>query len=136
MTVTDLGVNAATDAQAVITYNGVYVKQASQVNGFNWWKHSTASGDKGSSIYWSDVASRWVIEASDVSWEAPSTATAFNVKDDNRHFPGLQDYFGGAPSTWQQLSSITNRNGEVSVTFACQDTVGSPLESGKSIAAI
>ena len=36
---------------------------------------------------------------------------------DHRHFPGLQTYFGGAPSTWQQSTGDA-----VDVTFVCYDT--------------
>ena len=52
--------------------DGIYVKQSSLVNGNDWWKHSTKSGEDGTSIYWSDVANRWIIEANDVTWEAPT----------------------------------------------------------------
>ena len=118
LTIANIG--GSTDGVAVATYNGIYVKQASLVNDRDWWMHSTKSGDLGSSIYWSDASNRWIIEASDVTWEAPTTT--FNPLDDDRHFPGLQTWFGAPPSVWQQLSSTTNLNGEVSVTFTCFDT--------------
>ena len=108
-----------TDAVAITKYNGVYVKQASLVNEKDWWKQSTLSGNTGTSIYWSDIGSRWVIEASDVRWEAPTTV--FNPLDDDRHFPGLKTWFGAPPSVWTQISNSSERNGngEVKVTFVC-----------------
>ena len=72
-------IGGSTDGMALTTYNGIYVKQASLVNEMDWWKHSTKSGDLGSSVYWSDSRKRWVIEASNVSWEAPTTT--FNPLD-------------------------------------------------------
>ena len=60
-----------------------------------------------------------------MTWEAPTTT--FNPLDDDRHFPGLKTWFGAPPSVWQQLSSTTNLNGEVNVTFTCFDT-GFPTE--------
>ena len=66
---------------AVTKYNGIYKKQASLVNGKDWWKHlynqpgHLDEAEGGTSIYWSDTAERWVIEAPDVIWEAPTLIT-------------------------------------------------------------
>ena len=104
-TITPTKVGAGT---AVKKYNGIYMKQGSLVNGMDWWKQRYTDAahltdeDAGASIYWSDTAERWLIEASDVIWEAPTTT--FNDLDDDRHFPGLQMYFGNKPSVWNQNS--------------------------------
>ena len=75
-------------------YNGIYMKQKSLVNNMDWWKQRytdtthLSHENVGASIYWSAIGERWVIEAPDVTWEAPGTP--YNDLDDDRHFPGLQ----------------------------------------------
>ena len=61
-----------------------------------------------------------MIETPDVTFQAP--ADNFNPVDDDRHFPGLQSYFGDFPATWQQLKSTENKNGKVNVSFVCYDS--------------
>ena len=103
-------------------YNGKYIKQTSLTNGKDWWRirsdQPTPYVDSGATIYWSDSDSRWVIEASDVIWKAPTTV--FNTLDDDRQFPGLQEYFGDGTNDWQQVSDTGG--GAVSVSIACVDT--------------
>ena len=82
------------DADAVTTYNGIYGQQSTLVNDKNWFKLSRRSWPHESTIYWSADKERWIIEAADVIWEAPNDA--FNLSDDDQHFPGLQTYFGGS----------------------------------------
>mgnify|MGYP007064242455 CR=1 FL=1 len=112
---------------AVKTYNGIYTKQDSTRDDRDWWvqtftdaTHFTAPATAGK-IYWTASSERWVIEGGeDVTWEAPTTE--FNALDDDRHFPGLQIYFGASPNDWQQISVSEATNGLVSVSIACIDT--------------
>ena len=84
VTVADIG--GETDGIAITTYNGVYTKQKSFVNDKDWWKHLYSQpghlneAEGGTSIYWSDSAERWIIEALDVTWEAP-TDTPNSLED-------------------------------------------------------
>ena len=62
---------------AVKTYDGVYNKQSTTINGYDWW---VARNDVGATdatanatIYFSASHNRWVIEAPDVYWEANIT---------------------------------------------------------------
>ena len=86
---------------AVKTYDGVYNKQSTTINGYDWW---VARNDVGATdatanatIYLSTSHNRWVIEAPDVYWEAnvthhsigQVTDTHLNKEDDRRHFQGL-----------------------------------------------
>jgi len=71
------------------------------------------------SLYYSNAEDRWILEASDVTFEAPRTE--FNAKDDDRRFPGLQEYFGDKPSTWEQEPS-SDGPGTVHVSMECFDT--------------
>ena len=80
---------------AVATYNGIYNKQFTTINGYDWW---VARNDVGATeatanatIYFSTSHDRWVIEAPDVYWEAnmtqhsigqdAETLSAFQIKD-------------------------------------------------------
>ena len=84
------------------------MKQSTLVNGRDWWKQRYTDDahltymDPGATIYWSgDPDARWIIEAANVTWEAP----AYPGPRDDRHFPGLQEYFGDAPSMWKQTNN-------------------------------
>ena len=105
-------------------FRSIYSKQSSLLNGRDWWSirddQPTPGSDGMASIYWSDSKARWVIEASDITWEAPDDV--FNALDDDRHFPGLQEYFGDNTNDWQQISVSEATNGLVSVSIACIDT--------------
>ena len=43
--------------------------------------------------------------------------------DDDRQFPGLQEYFGNKPSIWAQTSGSLGDDGNVYVSLTCDDTV-------------
>lgn len=62
----------------VETYNGIYNKQASSINGYEWWVSRDDVGSTGATsnptLYFSSSHNRWVLEASDVYWEAPIRA--------------------------------------------------------------
>ena len=126
LSVADIG--GATDGVAVTDFNGIYSKQASLINGMDWWSirddQPTPGSDHSASIYWSDSTWRWVIESPEITWEAPKHV--FNALDDDSHFPGLQEFFGDSTNMnghiWEQLSVTTELSGPVSVTFACFDT--------------
>ena len=70
--------------------------------------------DEGATLYWSNTEARWLIQAVDVIWFAPTNLfqgegdfnknLKDNELDDDRQFPGLQVYFGDKPSTWSQSS--------------------------------
>ena len=59
------------------TYNGMYNKQSTTINGYDWWVARDDVGginaNTGSTIYFSTSHNRWVIEAPDVYWEANIT---------------------------------------------------------------
>ena len=78
------------------------------------------------SLYWDDNDEVWKLEAEDVSWETSSAsyqvAGGFNGHDDDRHFPGLQEYFGDKPSSWLQVPRGLGTNGNVLVSIECNDT--------------
>ena len=71
-----------TGTDAVSTYDGVYNKQSSTINGYDWW---VARNDVGATeatsnatIYFSTSHNRWIIEAPDVYWEANTTHHSIN----------------------------------------------------------
>ncbi len=108
---------------AVKTYDGVYNKQPSTINGYDWFVARNDVGDTNfgtnATIYFSTSHDRWVIEAPDVYWEANQThylheGTAapgsddeevadFNNADDRRRFHGLSAFFG--ENNWFQFSA-------------------------------
>ena len=59
---------------AVAHYNGVYNRQASTINGYDWWvaRNDVFMTDAGTNatLYFSSAHERWVLEAPDVYWEA------------------------------------------------------------------
>ena len=114
------------------TYDGIYNKQASTINGYDWW---VARNDVGATeatanatIYFSTSHNRWVIEAPDVYWEANMTqhsigkATDEHLNDgsDRRRFQGLSDYFG--KNNWFQFS-LNYPSAMVQVAIVCYDTL-------------
>ena len=63
MSVTVSGSDAVTD------HNGIYLKQATTINGHDWWvAPETEAGSP--AMYFSTSYGRWVLEAPDVYWEA------------------------------------------------------------------
>ena len=120
MTVSTPAVADPENGAAVTKYNGTYRRQGNLISGQSWWKHGTKDGDTGTIIYWSESHDRWVVEAPDVIWES-SEATP-NSGNDERRFSGLQNYFGGQPSYWTQLSVSEEMNGRVEIGFECYDT--------------
>ncbi len=62
---------------AVTQYSGVYNKQASTINGYDWWVSRNDVGGTDSTanatIYFSTSHNRWVLEVPDVYYEANIT---------------------------------------------------------------
>ena len=75
-----------TGTDAVKTYDGVYNKQSSTINGYDWWiaRNDVGATDASANatIYFSTSHNRWVIEAPDVYWEANITAHSVGLVDD------------------------------------------------------
>ena len=102
------------------TYNGIYNKQQSTINGYDWWVARNDVGDTNdgtnATVYFSTSHNRWVIEAPDVYWEANITQHSFahgdlaatqqiNDGDDRRRFSlggAFDQYFGR--TNWFQFS--------------------------------
>ena len=115
----------------VSTYNGVYNKQSSTINGYDWWVSrndvgaTDASGN--ATIYFSTSHNRWVIEASDIYWEANTTQHSIgqvddghlNKEDDRRQPHGINDYFG--KHKWLQYS-MNYASGMLFIDITCYDT--------------
>ena len=114
-------------------YNGIYNRQSSTINGYDWWVARNDVGDTNmgtnATIYFSTSHNRWVIEAPDVYWEANMThrqstpvagdPTDGNDADDRRRFHGLSTYFG--QNNWFQFS-FNYPSGMVQVSIVCFDT--------------
>ena len=113
------------------TYDGIYNRQSSTINGYDWW---VARNDVGSTeasanatVYFSTSHNRWVIEAPDVYWEANITQHSIgqdedsnrNDSNDRRRFPGLSDYFG--EYDWFQFS-LNYPSTIVSIFVTCYDS--------------
>ena len=68
-------------SSGVETYNGIYNRQSSTINGNDWWVARNDVGDTemstNATIYFSTSHNRWVIEAPDVYWEANMTMHSF-----------------------------------------------------------
>ena len=84
LTISNAG-NSVTDrGTAVTTYNGIYSKQSSTVNAKPWYRlrkgQPSPGDDHGSSLYWSDAVKRWMVEATDIKWTAP-TGMCVSVAD-------------------------------------------------------
>ena len=90
------------------------------MNGHDWWKRETTQGLTDVMVYYSDTDSRWTIEAPDVTWFAASDP--FITSDDDRRPPGIEMYFGGPPSSFEQISANKGSNGRVHVSLTCFDT--------------
>ena len=64
-------------ATSITTYNGVYNKQSTTINGYDWWVARNDIGgterSTNATLYFSTSHNRWVLEAPDVYWEANTT---------------------------------------------------------------
>ena len=117
---------------AVTTYNGIYNRQSSTINGYDWWVArndvGATEGTVNATIYFSTSHNRWVIEAPDIYWEANMTqhsvgqATDEHLNDgsDRRRFQGLSDYFG--QNNWFQFS-MNYVSTMITITIECFDTL-------------
>ena len=99
------------------------------VNRNDWWRiridHPVTGTpenyeDTGATLYWSDSAERWILEAPDVNWEADDAW--FNTLDDDRLPPGIQNHFGDKDTIWEQFSLVEEQNGPVKVKIVCRDS--------------
>ena len=85
----------------VTTYNGIYNKQSTTINGYDWWVASNDVGGTESTtnatLYFSTSNDRWILEAPDVYFEANQTQhsigqgsdDSLNDGDDRRRFQGI-----------------------------------------------
>ena len=101
-------------------YNGVYIKQTSTINGYDWFiarnDVGTTDASSNTTLYFSTSHNRWVIEAPDIYWEANITAhslgqandASLNMNDDRRRIPHLFDIYFGT-TQWFQFSTIAVR---------------------------
>ena len=122
---------ADSPASAVTLYNGVYNKQASTINGYDWWVARNDVGGTESTtnatLYFSTSNDRWIIEAPDVYFEANTTHHAighdcdehYNDGNDRRRFQGMSEYFG-ENSRFQ--FSLNYASTMVDVVLTCFDT--------------
>ena len=116
----------------VTTYDGMYIKQSTTINGYDWWVARNDVGgidaNTGSTIYFSTSHNRWIIEAPDVYWEANITQHSIgqgtddhmNDGNDRRRSPGIEEYFGIA-TQWLQFS-LTHGSMMVDIDIICYDT--------------
>ena len=126
------------------TYNGVYNKQPTTINGYDWWVARNDVGENdpygttvgtptnqattNATIYFSTSHNRWVIEAPDVYWEANITSHSMgqgtddhlNDGNDRRRPHGIEAYFG--QQDWFQFSLTAAGSKYVSLSITCSDT--------------
>ena len=84
-----------TNTIAMSTYNGIYIKQSSLVNGRDWWRHRHDQpypyADTNSTIYWTDDG-KWIIETPDVWLEAPENpAEQRSISTNHEHSMSISE---------------------------------------------